>query len=72
MDMIKSIERALGKEARITHKPFQTGDVPYTYASIDKARSLLGYNPKTPLDDGIKQFVDWYRARLDTTLPLRQ
>lgn len=72
MDMIKSIEKALGKEARITHKPFQTGDVPYTYASIDKARKLLGYDPKTPLDEGIKQFVDWYRARLDTTLPLRQ
>lgn len=72
MDMIKSIEKALGKEARIAHKPFQTGDVPYTYASIDKARQLLGYNPKTPFDEGIKQFVDWYRARLDTTLPLRQ
>jgi UDP-glucuronate 4-epimerase len=71
MDMIKSIERALGKEARIVHKPFQTGDVPYTYASIEKARQLLGYNPKTPFDEGIKQFVDWYRARLDTASPLR-
>jgi UDP-glucuronate 4-epimerase len=71
MDMIKSIERALGKEARMVHKPFQTGDVPYTYASIEKARQLLGYNPKTPLDDGIKQFVEWYRARLDTASPLR-
>jgi UDP-glucuronate 4-epimerase len=71
MDMIRSIETALGKEARIVHKPFQTGDVPYTYASIEKARQLLGYNPKTPLNEGIKQFVDWYRSRLDTSLPLR-
>lgn len=71
MDMIRSIERALGKKAKIVHKPFQTGDVPYTYASIEKARRLLGYNPKTPFDDGIKQFVDWYLARLDTASPLR-
>jgi UDP-glucuronate 4-epimerase len=69
-DMIKSIERAVGKQAKLNHKPLQTGDVPYTYASIDKARKLLGYDPQTPLDEGIKQFVEWYRTQLDTHKPV--
>lgn len=60
MDMIRAIEKALDKQAKIVHKPFQTGDVPYTYASIERARELLGYDPKTPLDEGINKFVEWY------------
>ncbi len=70
LDMIRSIEQALGKEAKLVHKPFQIGDVPYTYASIEKARQLLGYNPKTKFDDGIRQFVEWHRnQRPKTTAP---
>lgn len=61
MDMIHSIESALGKTAKLVHKPFQTGDMPYTYASIDRAKALLGYAPRTSFDDGIRQFVEWYR-----------
>jgi UDP-glucuronate 4-epimerase len=60
-EMVESIERALGKKARIVRQPFQVGDVPNTYASIEKARRLLGYEPQTSLDDGIAQFVSWYR-----------
>ncbi len=67
LDMIRSIERALGKEAKLVHKPFQIGDVPYTYASIEKARQLLGYNPKTKFDDGIRQFVEWHRNQRPKT-----
>ena len=38
----------------------QPGDVEKTYADISKAKEILGYNPKTNFEDGIKKFVDWY------------
>lgn len=60
MDMIKTIEDALGKKAKLLQKPPQTGDVPYTFAGIDKARRVLGYEPRTSFQDGIRQFVAWY------------
>ena len=61
MDMIRSIEAALGKQAKLVHKPFQTGDMPYTYAGIERATQLLGYVPATTFDEGIRHFVEWYR-----------
>jgi UDP-glucuronate 4-epimerase len=69
IDMIRAIEAALGKEAKIVYKPFQIGDMPYTYANIDKARRLLNYEPRTSLEDGVKAFVDWYK-REDTSTPI--
>ena len=42
--------------------PMQAGDVPTTYADINKAKSKLGYAPTTSLKDGLEQFVEWYRA----------
>ena len=59
-DMVKSLEKHLGKSANVVHKPMQIGDVPYTYASIEHAREVLGYSPKTSFDEGVKHFVDWY------------
>lgn len=58
--LIARIEQALGKKAVINRLPEQPGDVPLTYASIDKARRLLGYNPATKIAEGIPKFVDWY------------
>lgn len=60
-EMVACIENELGKKARIEHKPVVTGDMPYTYASIDKARELLGYEPKTSFAEGIAKFVAWHR-----------
>jgi len=60
MEMIKVLENALGKRAKIEHKDFQTGDMPYTFANIDKARRLLNYNPSVKFEDGIRLFVDWF------------
>jgi UDP-glucuronate 4-epimerase len=60
MDMINGLEQALGKKAKLIHKPFQIGDVPYTYASITKARQAFGYEPSTDFNQGLKQFVTWY------------
>ena len=59
--MIAGLERALGASARIERHPEQPGDVPQTWANIDKARALLGYNPETPYDQGVQRFVDWLR-----------
>jgi UDP-glucuronate 4-epimerase len=41
--------------------PMQPGDVTITYADINKAKRLLGYNPKVKIEEGIKRFVDWYK-----------
>jgi UDP-glucuronate 4-epimerase len=59
-DLIVSIENALGKKAIIEHLPEQQGDMPLTCADIDKARALLGYQPRVKISEGIPKFVDWY------------
>lgn len=60
-DLIALIETALGKKAMITRLPDQPGDVPLTYADIAKANQLLNYHPQTPIQEGIKKFVQWYK-----------
>jgi UDP-glucuronate 4-epimerase len=61
-ELIQSVEQALGKEAIIQNLPLQPGDVPRTYADVSKAKRLLGYNPNTPIKEGIPKFVEWYQA----------
>lgn len=63
MEMIQLIEKHLGKKAKIEHKPFQTGDMPYTFANIAKAKQLLGYEPNYSFEQGIKNFVEWFVAQ---------
>ncbi len=63
LDMILTIEKNLGKKAQLVYKPMQLGDVPNTFAGIEKARSLLGYAPSTPFEQGVRAFVNWYVAR---------
>jgi len=58
-EMIAELERALDVTARIDRQPEQPGDVPQTWASIDKAAELLGYQPKTPFSAGIDRFCTW-------------
>ena len=59
--LIGLIESAMQIKAEINHQPVQPGDVPITYANIEKAQRLLGYNPKTQIEDGIPKFVEWFR-----------
>jgi len=59
--LVSLIEEALGRRARIQSLPEQPGDVPVTYADISKARRLLGYEPRYPIERGIAEFVEWYR-----------
>jgi UDP-glucuronate 4-epimerase len=61
-ELIAEIERALGRKAQINQLPEQPGDVPITCADITKAKRLLGYNPTTPLRQGVPKFVDWFLA----------
>lgn len=60
-DLIAAIEHELGKKAIIELLPEQPGDVPQTYANINKAKADLGYAPSTPLEDGLRSFHHWYR-----------
>jgi len=59
-ELIALIEKSLGKKATIERKPEQPGDVPVTFADITKARAILGYNPRTKIEEGIPKFVDWF------------
>ncbi len=61
MDFIQAVETALGKQIEKNMMPIQAGDVPATYANIDSLVSDLAYKPGTPIQQGVKRFVDWYR-----------
>lgn len=60
--LIDLIGRTLGKTPKIRQMPEQPGDVKRTFASIDEARRRLGYDPKVGIEEGIRQFVAWYRS----------
>lgn len=62
MTFISTIEQALGREAEKIYLPMQDGDVPITYADTQKLRDAVGFSPDTLLADGMRRFVDWYRA----------
>jgi UDP-glucuronate 4-epimerase len=68
-DLIVAIENALGKKAKINQLPEQPGDMPLTCADISKARKLLGYNPTTPLSQGLPKFIDWFLQIQRTARP---
>jgi UDP-glucuronate 4-epimerase len=61
-ELIRLLERSLDMHAIIDRQPMQPGDVPLTFADISKARRLLGYDPKTKIEDGIPKFVEWFRS----------
>ncbi len=58
--MIELIENYLGKKANIAQKPFHKADLKATWADIEKARSLLSWEPKVSLEEGIEKTVMWY------------
>ena len=59
---IATLERLLGRPAIRDDRPMQPGDVPATYASIDRLHAATGFAPRTPLADGLGRFVAWYRG----------
>jgi len=60
-ELISLLERELGQKAVIDRRPLQPGDVPQTFADISKARRLLGYDPHTQIEEGVRRFVEWFR-----------
>jgi len=62
-EFISTVEAVTGKKAIINRKPLQPGDVERTYASIDKAKRALNYNPRTSLRKGLQATYDWYRRK---------
>ncbi len=61
MRYIEVIEECIGKKAEINFLPLQPGDVPATYANIDALMNDVGFKPETKIEDGIANFVKWYR-----------
>ena len=62
-EMIKAMEKVLGKKAVINKLPEQPGDVKQTYADVTKAKRKLGYNPRTDFAAGLEKFVKWFREQ---------
>jgi UDP-glucuronate 4-epimerase len=62
-ELIALLEQELGHKAVIDRQPMQPGDVPQTFADISKARRLLGYNPQTQIEEGIRRFVTWFKGQ---------
>ena len=60
-EFIAELESLLGRRAVKEYLPLQPGDVPATYASIDRIARATGFAPSTSLHDGLEQFVAWYR-----------
>ncbi|WP_373476275.1 SDR family NAD(P)-dependent oxidoreductase [Sphingorhabdus sp.] len=62
MEMIETLENALGHKAVKIMRPMQLGDVTATYADVSKLNALTGYKPKVMLAEGLQRFADWYRS----------
>ena len=60
MHFIKTIESEMGTKAALTHKT-SVSEIKETYADITKAQELLGYQPKTSIEQGMHKFIDWYK-----------
>ncbi|MBN8611046.1 MAG: NAD-dependent epimerase [Deltaproteobacteria bacterium] len=59
--LISTLEDALGKKAIKEYLPMQAGDVPATYADVEDLAEAVGFRPATPIEEGVKRFVAWYR-----------
>jgi UDP-glucuronate 4-epimerase len=59
-DLVREIEAATGRKARLDQLPAQPGDVEITCADVSRAARLLGYRPTTPIEKGLRQFVAWF------------
>lgn len=66
-DFVRLIEELMGKRARLVTPPAPPSEPPITYADISKARRLLGYHPRTSVEEGMRRFVDWYRRQVTVT-----
>lgn len=61
-EVVRLIAEALGKEPLCESLPMQPGDVPETCADVGPLSEAVGFAPKTPIAEGVRRFVDWYKA----------
>ncbi len=67
--LIETIEKILGKKAKLDYQPLQPGDVQITFADVEKAKKEIGYDPKFSLESGIHNFVTWYLKNKELLYP---
>ena len=60
MRYIECIEKSLGKQAQKNLLPLQAGDVPDTFADVEDLVQDVGYKPATPVEEGVRRFIEWY------------
>jgi UDP-glucuronate 4-epimerase len=60
-ELVAAIEKATGKTARLERQAMPPGDVPVTFAAVDRAERLLGFRARIPLDEGLRRSVEWFR-----------
>ena len=61
LDYIAALERCLGRKAKMDLLPMQPGDVASTQADVSDLEAAVGFHPDTPVEEGIRRFVEWYR-----------
>jgi UDP-glucuronate 4-epimerase len=61
MRYIEVLEQCLGRKAQMNLLPLQPGDVPDTLADVESLTLDVGYRPNTPVEEGVRRFVEWYR-----------
>jgi UDP-glucuronate 4-epimerase len=61
MEMVGILEKLLGRKAELDLMPAQPGEVPVTFADVSAIETDLGFRPSTPLERGLRRFVDWFR-----------
>ncbi|MFN2433343.1 MAG: GDP-mannose 4,6-dehydratase [Gemmatimonadota bacterium] len=61
-ELLEMLQAALGLQGQVRHEDGPPGDVKRTWADISKARRLLGYEPKVPIEEGIREFAAWFLA----------
>jgi UDP-glucuronate 4-epimerase len=59
--LIELVEDAAGRKAMIDRRPPRSEDMPFTHADLTKARKLLGYEPRVPIEEGVREYVHWFR-----------
>ncbi len=62
LDYIAALERCLGRKAELDLLPMQPGDVLSTQADVSELETAVGFRPSTTIDEGIAQFVKWYKG----------
>lgn len=69
-EFVQLLEQYTGRKANLIPSPAPDTDIPYTYASIDKARRLIGYDPQVSVEEGVMRFWQWYRQAILKEAPV--